>query len=131
MGQSLCVSTEEKMVYFKPRCSNNRGQNLSLLRIQRRSKTLASSIRVTSKFTIVCFLGPLHPGITVKYFAVSMIFFNSGLSLKTEVLHLFFLYQLVDDSLPTPTLSKANYTSHLLAIDVSIATCLVETVILC
>ena len=29
--------------------------------------------------------GPLHPAITVKYIAVSMIFFNSGLSLKTEV----------------------------------------------
>lgn len=28
--------------------------------------------------------GPLHPAITVKYIAVSTIFFNSGLSLKTE-----------------------------------------------
>ncbi|XP_022079555.1 sodium/bile acid cotransporter 7-B-like [Acanthaster planci] len=28
--------------------------------------------------------GPLRPEITVKYFAVSFIFFNSGLSLKTE-----------------------------------------------
>ncbi|XP_064404202.1 sodium/bile acid cotransporter 7-B-like isoform X3 [Halichondria panicea] len=30
--------------------------------------------------------GPLHPEYTVKYFAVSVIFFNSGLSLKTEEL---------------------------------------------
>lgn len=30
--------------------------------------------------------GPLHPEITIKYFAVSFIFFNSGLSLKTEEL---------------------------------------------
>ena len=29
--------------------------------------------------------GPLRPEITVKYIAVSTIFFNSGLSLKTEV----------------------------------------------
>lgn len=29
--------------------------------------------------------GPLKPEITVKYIAVSLIFFNSGLSLKTEV----------------------------------------------
>ncbi len=29
--------------------------------------------------------GPLHPEYTVKYIAVSVIFFNSGLSLKTEV----------------------------------------------
>ena len=29
--------------------------------------------------------GPLRPEITVKYFAVSLIFLNSGLSLKTEV----------------------------------------------
>ena len=29
--------------------------------------------------------GPLHPEITVKYVAVSVIFLNSGLSLKTEV----------------------------------------------
>ena len=30
--------------------------------------------------------GPLKPEITVKYIAVSTIFFNSGLSLKTEQL---------------------------------------------
>nr|XP_039264669.1 sodium/bile acid cotransporter 7-like [Styela clava] len=30
--------------------------------------------------------GPLHPEITVKYIAVSLIFFNSGLSLKTDEL---------------------------------------------
>lgn len=30
-------------------------------------------------------LGYLHPEYTVKYIAVSLIFFNSGLSLKTEV----------------------------------------------
>ncbi|XP_077445752.1 sodium/bile acid cotransporter 7 isoform X2 [Stigmatopora argus] len=29
--------------------------------------------------------GPLKPEITVSYVAVSLIFFNSGLSLKTEV----------------------------------------------
>ncbi|XP_072553942.1 sodium/bile acid cotransporter 7 isoform X6 [Paramormyrops kingsleyae] len=29
--------------------------------------------------------GPLKPEITVTYFAVSAIFFNSGLSLKTEL----------------------------------------------
>ncbi len=29
--------------------------------------------------------GPLHPEYTVRYIAVSVIFFNSGLSLKTEV----------------------------------------------
>lgn len=29
--------------------------------------------------------GPLKPEITIAYFAVSLIFFNSGLSLKTEV----------------------------------------------
>ena len=32
-----------------------------------------------------CTVGPLRPEITVKYIAVSTIFFNSGLSLKTEV----------------------------------------------
>lgn len=32
-----------------------------------------------------CAAGPLKPEITVKYIAVSTIFFNSGLSLKTEV----------------------------------------------
>lgn len=32
------------------------------------------------------FLGPLKPEITITYIAVSAIFFNSGLSLKTEVL---------------------------------------------
>ena len=32
--------------------------------------------------------GPLRPEITVKYIAVSTIFFNSGLSLKTEVCNL-------------------------------------------
>lgn len=30
--------------------------------------------------------GPLHPEFTIKYFAVGFIFFNSGLSLKTEEL---------------------------------------------
>ena len=34
---------------------------------------------------IFLILGPLVPEITVKYFAVSFIFFNSGISLKTEV----------------------------------------------
>lgn len=29
--------------------------------------------------------GPLKPEITIAYVAVSLIFFNSGLSLKTEV----------------------------------------------
>lgn len=29
--------------------------------------------------------GPLKPEITITYVAVSLIFFNSGLSLKTEV----------------------------------------------
>jgi len=28
--------------------------------------------------------GPLYPEITIKYIAVSIIFFNSGLSLKTD-----------------------------------------------
>ena len=36
-------------------------------------------------------LGPLKPEITVKIVAVSAIFFNSGLSLKTEVCVLHFL----------------------------------------
>ncbi|XP_072039872.1 sodium/bile acid cotransporter 7-like isoform X2 [Amphiura filiformis] len=36
--------------------------------------------------------GPLMPEITVKYFAVSFIFFNSGLSLKTEDLKSAFLH---------------------------------------
>ena len=37
-------------------------------------------------FIIVCdTAGPLRPEITVKYIAVTTIFFNSGLSLKTEV----------------------------------------------
>lgn len=37
-------------------------------------------------FNCVCdTVGPLRPEITVKYIAVSAIFFNSGLSLKTEV----------------------------------------------
>ncbi|KAF3837494.1 hypothetical protein F7725_004958, partial [Dissostichus mawsoni] len=31
-------------------------------------------------------IGPLKPEITIAYFAVSLIFFNSGLSLKTEEL---------------------------------------------
>ena len=34
-------------------------------------------------------LGVLVPEVTVKYVAVSVIFFNSGLSLKTEVCILF------------------------------------------
>lgn len=32
-----------------------------------------------------CLSGPLKPEVTIAYFAVSLIFFNSGLSLKTEV----------------------------------------------
>lgn len=32
-----------------------------------------------------CLSGPLKPEVTVAYIAVSLIFFNSGLSLKTEV----------------------------------------------
>lgn len=37
--------------------------------------------------TVTCFCsGPLKPEITVKYFAVFLIFFNSGLSLKAEEL---------------------------------------------
>ena len=35
--------------------------------------------------TLLIFLGPLRPEITIKYIAVSLIFFNSGLSLQTEV----------------------------------------------
>ena len=39
------------------------------------------------KFKTFCsFAGPLRPEYTVKYIAVSLIFFNSGLSLKTEVI---------------------------------------------
>ena len=39
------------------------------------------------KFKTFCsFAGPLGPEYTVKYIAVSLIFFNSGLSLKTEVI---------------------------------------------
>ena len=34
---------------------------------------------------IIIIIGPLMPEITIKYFAVITIFFNSGLSLKTEV----------------------------------------------
>ena len=34
---------------------------------------------------IIISSGPLRPEVTVKYIAVSTIFFNSGLSLKTEV----------------------------------------------
>lgn len=37
-------------------------------------------------FLCLYFLGPLKPEITITYIAVSAIFFNSGLSLKTEVL---------------------------------------------
>lgn len=32
-----------------------------------------------------CLSGPLRPEVTITYIAVSLIFFNSGLSLKTEV----------------------------------------------
>ena len=34
---------------------------------------------------IIIIIGPLRPDITVRYIAVSLIFFNSGLSLKTDV----------------------------------------------
>lgn len=51
-------------------------------------------IRITNKLVILTNRlnselskgGPLHPEITVKYFAVGFIFFNSGLSLKSEEL---------------------------------------------
>ena len=51
-------------------------------------------IRITNKLVIFTNTlnselskgGPLHPEITVKYFAVGFIFFNSGLSLKSEEL---------------------------------------------
>lgn len=39
-----------------------------------------------NKDVFVCFhSGPLKPEVTIAYVAVSLIFFNSGLSLKTEV----------------------------------------------
>lgn len=43
---------------------------------------------LTAVHSVLClyFLGPLKPEITITYIAVSAIFFNSGLSLKTEVL---------------------------------------------
>lgn len=37
------------------------------------------------KIAILLLTGPLKPEITITYVAVSTIFFNSGLSLKTEV----------------------------------------------
>lgn len=48
-------------------------------------KKLRINMHFTFKFIIIIFAGPLRPEYTVKYIAVSLIFFNSGLSLKSEV----------------------------------------------
>lgn len=46
-------------------------------------------------YFVFVFLGPLKPEITITYIAVSAIFFNSGLSLKTEVLQMSFHFSLL------------------------------------
>lgn len=49
---------------------------------------------LTFGFFVYLFLGPLKPEISITYIAVSAIFFNSGLSLKTEVLPMEFKFSL-------------------------------------
>jgi len=80
----MAFRIKEEMVYFKSNFGNYCGQNVSLFGIKRRYNQLINYW--TFRYFFFPHAGPLYPAITVKYIAVSLIFFNSGLSLKTEVL---------------------------------------------